>query len=248
MPAPIMPTVLRRLPQNYRSSSPPLVSEEMSGAPSIRRTSGEWVGQEELPIDLESQLYQRHEGGLLSRALGTAVHALLEQLATLRKVNEWEPARAALKRFEPRIAALIRSTGVDQSGAAGIAAEALRLALSASDEPMGRWILSPHAEDASEARWTGVVAGGLRTVQVDRLFRAGLNPLSEGDQAWWIIDYKTAHAENLAPSAALPELRALFAPQLATYAEVLRKMHGNDTPIRAGLYYPRMLLFDFWEI
>ena len=50
------------------------------------------------------------------------------------------------------------------------------------------------------------------------------------------------------PAAALPDLRDLFAPQLQTYAEVLANLHGKDTPIRAGLYYPRMLLFDWWEI
>ncbi len=234
MPAPIIPTLLRRLPPNYR----PLKSEDTA-----------LTGKAEAIVGLDTDsLYQRHEGGLISRALGTAVHALFEQLARLRKANEWEPARAALKQFEPRIAAQIRATGMDQSKASGIAAEALRLALHASEETMGKWILSPHAEDASEARWTGVVAGGLRTVQVDRLFRAGLDPLSEGDQAWWIIDYKTSHADNLAPEAALPELRAFFAPQLTTYADVLRKMHSGGVPIRAGLYYPRMLLFDWWEL
>jgi ATP-dependent helicase/nuclease subunit A len=35
---------------------------------------------------------------------------------------------------------------------------------------------------------------------------------------------------------------------LQTYAEVLRKLHGERAQIHAGLYYPRMLLFDWWEI
>ena len=106
----------------------------------------------------------------------------------------------------------------------------------------------PTPKSSSEVRWAGVVAGSLRTVQVDRVFRAGLSRCPTGDQAWWIIDYKTAHADTLAPAAALPELRELFAPQLDTYAEVLRNLHGSDAAIRAGLYYPRMLLFDWWEI
>jgi ATP-dependent exoDNAse (exonuclease V) beta subunit len=121
-------------------------------------------------------------------------------------------------------------------------------ALNASRDPNGQWILSPHPQAQSEARWAGVVAGGLRTVQVDRVFRAGLDPLSEGEQVWWIVDYKTAHADNLAPAAALPELRRIFAPQLMTYAQVLRNLHGQDAVIRAGLYYPRMLLLDWWEL
>ncbi len=104
-----------------------------------------------------------------------------------------------------------------------------------------------HLDEASEVRWTGVIAGNLRTVQVDRLFRAGLNPLSTGNEAWWIIDYKTAHADISDPTAALPLLRATFAPQLEAYAAVLANLHGKNTTIRAGLYYPRMSLLDWWE-
>jgi hypothetical protein len=85
-------------------------------------------------------------------------------------------------------------------------------------------------------------------VRVDRVFRAGLTPESDGEQAWWIVDYKTVHAAAPDPAAALPALRTLFAPQLETYAGFLRNLHGSDAVIRAGLYYPRMLLFDWWEI
>jgi ATP-dependent exoDNAse (exonuclease V) beta subunit len=93
-----------------------------------------------------------------------------------------------------------------------------------------------------------VVAGSLRTVQVDRVFRAGLVPQSEGEEAWWIVDYKTAHADHPDPAAALPELRRVFAPQIAAYAAVLRNLRGQDVILRAGLYYPRMLLLDWWEL
>jgi ATP-dependent helicase/nuclease subunit A len=234
MPAPLAPTLLRRLPPDYRSAK---------GENSIASSEAQPI----VGMDA-NHVYQRHEGGLLSRALGTAVHSLLENLARLRKSNDWDATRAALKQFQPRIAAQIRAAGIDATKAAVIAVDALRIALDASHDPTGNWILSPHAEDASEARWIGVIASNLRTVQVDRVFRAGPNPLSEGDQAWWIIDYKTAHADGLDPAAALPQLRATFAPQLLVYAEILRKLHGTDARVRAGLYYPRMLLFDWWEI
>jgi len=29
---------------------------------------------------------------------------------------------------------------------------------------------------------------------------------------------------------------------------VLRSLHGVDAVIRAGLYYPRMLALDWWEV
>ncbi len=183
-----------------------------------------------------------------SRALGNAVHKLLEELARLRVTEDWASARAALSHLKPAITAQVRAAGVSQPHAESIAANALDLALQASRDPHGQWILSPRAGAASEAAWAGIVSGNLRTVRVDRLFRAGLEPLSEGESAWWIIDYKTAHAENLDPAVALPELRARFAPQLEAYAAVLRNQHGAQAQLRAGLYYPRMSLFDWWQV
>lgn len=85
-------------------------------------------------------------------------------------------------------------------------------------------------------------------MRVDRVFRAGLSTQSGGEAAWWIVDLKTAHADNLDPAMALPQLRPLFARQLETYAQVLRNLHGADAVVRAGLYYPRMLMLDWWEL
>ena len=263
MPPPIRPTVLRRLPMEYRPAR-----VEVHGFPPFPQKDPERMGHpsnvlSQVPDSQVSEsrpgpptvygsgparLYTRHEGGLLSRALGTAVHTLLEELARLRLTQEWEAARAALVRFEPRIAAQVRAVGVDQPQAARVAAQALKLALNASRDPIGSWILSPHRSAASEAGWAGVVAGGLRAVRVDRVFQAGPTPGSEGDDCWWIIDYKTAHADNLDPAKALPRLRSLFAPQVEAYGEVLGNLLGGDARIFAGLYYPRMMLLDWWEL
>jgi hypothetical protein len=185
---------------------------------------------------------------VLSRALGRSVHTLLEELARLRAKLDWEAARSALAGFEQRIAAQVRTIGVDQPQAARIAAEALQLALKASHDPIGSWILSPHAAAASEAAWAGVIAGNLHAVRVDRVFRAGPTPGAKGDDYWWIIDYKTTHASNLDPAQSLPGLRKLFAPQLEAYAGILRNLHDGNAPVFAGLYYPRIQLLDWWEI
>jgi ATP-dependent exoDNAse (exonuclease V) beta subunit len=263
MPSPIRPTLLRRLPPDYAQTQATLDSPEILRAPSFPRSFAERVGnlEPQLTIGLsspgapglvsetwENMPYSRHQGGLLSRALGTAVHKLLQDLTQLRLTQDWQPARAALSRLQPRIAAQLRAAGIDPAQAARVAADALELALNASRSPHGEWILSPRAQAASEVGWTGVVAGNLRTVRVDRLFRAGHAPLSEGEDCWWIVDYKTAHADNADPASVLPELRKLFAPQLETYAAVLRNLHGADAPIRAGLFYPRMLQLDWWQL
>ena len=228
---PAKPTFLRRLPEGY-------VAPALGGLGAAAESAGVSAGR----------LYSRHEGGVVSRALGTAVHSMMEELARLRMTLDWAAARAGLERLQPRIAAEARGAGIGPAEAAEIAEKGLRMALDASLDPVGAWILSPHVEAESEACWSGVVGGQLTTVRVDRVFRAGLAPGSEGDAAWWIVDYKTAHADSADPALTLPALRPLFAPQIEAYARVLRNLHGADAVVRAGLYYPRMLLLDWWEL
>ena len=233
MPTPSRPTLVRRLPEDFHDSD---FINTMTASP-------------ESVIGLgDNNLYQRHEGGLFSRALGNAVHKLLDELARLGTDHDWDEARDALEKSRPRIVASVRSMGLSVSQAHEITSKAYVCALNASRDPYGQWILSQHSEAASESSWAGVVSGSLRLVRVDRLFRAGLEPLLPGDGALWIIDYKTAHTDDLEPTLALPGFRAAFAPQLKIYADVLRNLHGSDLPLRAGLYYPRMSLFDWWEI
>jgi ATP-dependent exoDNAse (exonuclease V) beta subunit len=210
--------------------------------------SGEFSSAVDEPIIDSGRLYERHEGGLLSRALGKAVHELFQDLARFRITENSETAQASLARIEPRIAADLRALGIDTSEAKRIAAHALEIVLQASKDPQAEWILAPHADAASEARWTGVASGSLRTVQVDRVFRAGPTPLTATGDTWWIIDYKTAHEDSLDPKAALPELRRIFRPQVEAYADVLRNLRGAETDLRGGLYYPRMRMLDWWEL
>jgi ATP-dependent exoDNAse (exonuclease V) beta subunit len=235
MPSLVKPTILRRLPPDFRPEA-----------------AGLSIAAAKTAILGTGQLYERHEGGLLSRAFGKAVHALLQHLSQSLIAEPWDRACAALSALEPRIAADIRAIGIDPTHAGRIAARAVQIALQAAGDPIGRWILSPHDNAASEICWSGVVDGDLRTVQVDRVFLAGCAPNSSADSAsgtaWWIIDYKTAHEDGLKPSSALPELRRVFAPQIEAYVRILRNLHGADARIFGGLYYPRMLLFDWWQL
>ena len=185
---------------------------------------------------------------MVSRALGNAVHKLLEKLAHFRATSDWKTSLDALADLRSAVIAQIRAVGVPSNQAGSIAERAYDYVNCASQDPYGQWILSPHTESASEASWAGSIAGNLRIVRVDRIFRAGFEPLQEGNDAWWIIDFKTAHADDVLPLVALPEFRAAFAPQLQMYAAVLRNLHGSGANLRAGLYYPRMSILDWWEI
>lgn len=230
----VKPILLRRLPPAFRV--PRAVS--LASTPQTIDVSNE-------------KLYERHEGGLLTRALGIAVHSLLEQIARLRITLDWDDVRAALRKQNARVAVTIRAAGVGQQQAAQIAQQALDIALNATRDSAGQWILSPHETAQSEVRLASVVDNEVRNVQVDRLFRAGATPLGGGTDHWWIIDYKSAQSADGSGSdrsLVLERLRPLFAPQIAAYAEVLRKLHGPTAKINAGLYYPRMSLLDWWEI
>ena len=176
------------------------------------------------------------------------MHALLQELSRLRQTLDWEESCAGLERLQPRMIAQIRAAGIDLAQAGRIASQALEIAINATRDPVGQWILSPHVDAASETRWAGVVEGALRTVRVDRVFRAGIAPLTEGADAWWIIDYKTANSDGPDTDTVLARLREEFAPQVEAYARVLRNMHGEDARLFGGLYYPRMIKFDWWEI
>jgi ATP-dependent helicase/nuclease subunit A len=234
MPRPGRPAVVRRLPADYRPPdiALPALLHVDSGVAALAG----------------SQLYRRHEGGVLSRSLGSAVHALLEELARLRAISDWPSARLALERMRPRITSQLRAAGVDQKQATKIADQALDIAINATHDSNAQWILSPHARAASEVRWAGIIAGGLREVRVDRIFRAAGEPGAEGDDCWWIIDYKTAYEDRTDPAATLSKFRPLFASQLELYAQVLRNLYGQSMAVRAGLYYPRMPAFDWWEL
>jgi ATP-dependent exoDNAse (exonuclease V) beta subunit len=229
------PTLIRRLPADFA-----ITTREVF-APSGENTL---VGT--------GDPYQRHEGGLISRALGNAVHGLLQHLAQNFTDIPFEVALASLPDMRALVARRVRAVGVDAKQASRIAEQAISIARDAANHPTGRWILSPQSDAASEVRWAGIVDGVVRTVQIDRVFRAGPTPESaaEGaaDSTWWIIDYKTASGDEVDPAVALSDLRRIFAPQLQTYARVLRNLKGANASICAGLYYPRMGLFDWSKL
>jgi len=254
VPAVVKPARLRRLPPDLLPVPAPSPSPSQS------------------PLLGAGTLFERHEGGLLSRIFGQAVHATLQQLALHRAVLPLDQALVALAGFVPRMAAQIRAAGVSANQASQMARQALELARKTATDAIGAWIVSPHAQAASEVRWTGIVDGNVRTVQVDRVFLAGPAPNQDaspagantgantsandgentcpntGENTWWIVDFKTVHPAGFDSSSALPALRRAFAPQVEAYARILRNLHGPAAQICAGLYYPRMALFDFWKI
>jgi ATP-dependent helicase/nuclease subunit A len=187
--------------------------------------------------------FLRPEGSRQARLIGSVVHTLLDRLG---------PAFAHLDaaQLRSRVAALLRASALTGDSLKSVTGTVTRMLLACAADPICQWILAPHPGAQSEVSWSGVapVESGsrLRTLRADRVFRAGPEPLVEGSDFLWVIDYKTS---GRAPSGALflQAERDLYAPQLLAYARALRALHGPDTPLRLGLYYPAIPMLDYWD-
>ena len=215
----------------------------------------------------EEPLYLRSQGGVRSRAQGTAVHLLLQHMARLRQSMPEAVTRQQIAAAAPALTAQLRPMGLAQADASALASAAVRTVLACSEDPVGSWILAPHTPAFTEASWTGQMRsadGRTRwtTVRPDRCFLATTHPLDGSPlDGWWILDYKTTGAALAAQAAeaVTPELlqfldehRQQFAPQLELYGALLAEMVRAGTqpaaPIYLGIYYPLLRRLDHWQM
>ncbi len=172
--------------------------------------------------------------GETQRHIGTVVHGWLARLAH-------EPRLPELPAIDAQSAALrerLRRAGVperEQERALELILEAIRRTL--CDE-RGRWILdSGHRDAHSEWQLSGVSAGRLRNVVIDRSF------VDEGG-ARWVIDYKTSIHEGGDLEGFLEQEMRRYRAQLEGYVGLARSLGAE--PVRAALYFP--LLGAFREL
>ncbi|HEY0795389.1 MAG TPA: UvrD-helicase domain-containing protein [Acidisarcina sp.] len=204
----------------------------------------------------DGELYSRPEGSIEARALGIAVHALLEKAAGLLVTGTSITELNAMVPIWKNVAApILRNNGVvgpHRSGAqhslGSLTARALDAVKSTLDDPKGRWILSPHPMAQSETAWTGFLDGALRTLRVDRIFRAAAEPLVEGDECLWIVDYKTAGRPMQEVEEFLSIERTKYEKQLEMYGRMLRLARGKSLDLRLGLYYPFLQHLEYWAM
>jgi ATP-dependent exoDNAse (exonuclease V) beta subunit len=213
----------------------------------LRRLPADWKPEEyDVPTaDVEPILerVERPRAGLAARAFGTVVHALLEDLAGcdgMAVVDE-------VKGWRPRAAALLRAAGLPRTEAETQSAEVVRALLAVLNDTNGRWILGARAGAQTEASWSTWVADDVvRTLRGDRIFRAGATPCSVEETHLWIVDYKTARHGASGIDAFLQSEKEKYLGQLEAYAAVMRKVHGDDVPLRLALYYPLLTRLVWW--
>jgi hypothetical protein len=199
------------------------------------------------------EVIERPRGSLAARAFGTAVHALLEDLTRLPGIEAAGVSQSVLdelRNWRPRAVAMLRSAGLPRADAEPQAAEVVRALQGVLQDAKGRWILGSRAGAQTETSWSSWAGSEgseiVRTLRGDRIFRAGATPCSSEETHLWIVDYKTARHGASGLDAFLEAEKEKYLHQLEAYAAVMRKVHGDDQPLRLALYYPLLTRLVWW--
>lgn len=169
--------------------------------------------------------------GETQRHIGTVVHAWLAQLAQQREL----PAAGAIAAERAAVAAQLRRAGVPAAEEAAATDTVLKALGRTLGDERGRWILAAaHREARSEWELSGVAAGQLRSVKIDRSFVAA-------DGTRWVIDYKTSAHEGGDLEGFVAREAERYRAQLEGYAELARGL--GTQPVRAALYFPLLGVF-----
>nr|WP_246302107.1 3'-5' exonuclease [Granulicella arctica] len=191
--------------------------------------------------------FERPEGSFAARAFGNAVHSFLELLAQrIAEDHSINSLLAELPRWTPRIAALLRGDGLPPAMVERLA-QRVRVALENTlKDPEGQWVLARHLDAASEhalTQWKERHA----SIRIDRIFRAGAEPLAPGADYLWIVDFKTTTHGRDGVDAFLLKEREKYASQMETYARILTASDPQNTRIRMMLYYPLIPSTLWWS-
>ena len=173
--------------------------------------------------------------GETARHVGSVVHRWLQRIAE-DGVAGWDAPRIAA--LEPAIRHALAAQGVGEHDIAAASARVRQALINCVGDARGRWVLDAHAEGCSEWRLTGITAGRLANVVIDRTF-------VDAEGVRWIIDYKTSVHEGADTPAFLDNERERYRGQLEHYAALLQAggapqedLLRSAQRIRLGLYFP----------
>jgi ATP-dependent helicase/nuclease subunit A len=226
---PAFPSIqLRRLPADWK---PPTYS----AAPQAHERTQEII--------------ERPRGSLAARAFGTVVHALLEDLAKLGGIDAAGVSQAIFDEvagWRARALAILRSSGLHRAEAEPLSTDVVRALQAVLRDPTGRWILGARAGAKNEISWSSWTGAVVQTLRGDRIFHGGATPGSVEETHLWIVDYKTARHGASGIDTFLAQEKEKYARQLESYADVMRKVQGNDLPLRMALYFPLLTRLVWW--
>lgn len=188
-----------------------------------------------LPIERQSlETLEFSWVGETARHIGTVVHAALQRYAHLAQLPSGAEIRAQQEHYLRQLA----RHGVPERDLQRAAERVVEALTRTCIDEHGRWILSSaHREAASELALTGIAAGRLQSVIIDRSFvdEHGIR---------WVIDYKTSSHAGGDTEAFLRQELERYRAQLQSHSELARAL--GPEPVRAALYLP--LLGAFREL
>jgi ATP-dependent helicase/nuclease subunit A len=190
--------------------------------------------------------FERPEGSFAVRAFGNVVHRYLQVLAArLDHGASCDHLLAELPAWESRLIASLRGEGLPPALATREASRAGRALSLTLENPVGRWLLSPHDFAASERALT-MASPDARSLRVDRTFIAGDEPLLPGNGCIWIIDFKTSEQGSRSDMEFEATEMGKYRAQLEAYATLRRALPDGDLQIRLGLFYPLVPQLIHW--
>ena len=219
---------LRRLPAAWKTTEPAAAADSTK--------------EEESADTIERDRFERTKGSLATRAFGIVVHTLMEDLAHLPQMDA-----STADTWRARARALLRAEGLPKADADQQSASVVRALQAVLRDPQGRWILGARTGAQTEVAWsTWSEALGICALRGDRVFRAGAEPGSSDETHLWVVDYKSSQHGASGIDEFLAGEKEKYAPQLERYGEVLRKLPGNDLPLRLALYFPLLQRLVWW--
>ncbi|MFT4112097.1 UvrD-helicase domain-containing protein [Silvibacterium sp.] len=186
--------------------------------------------------------FVRPEGSRRARLVGSTVHTLLEDLSQGISPDT----------IRTRAQRLLREAALSGRALESALEEVVAAVHASRSDPDGAWLLGQRENAESETSWTSwndatSAEPALQTLRADRVFVAGETPRAVGSHITWIVDYKMSAPAGEALEAFLAHQRELYAPQLAAYAEILKRVEGRKLEIRFGLYFPRIARLEWWK-
>lgn len=186
--------------------------------------------------DIDAYRPEYEWAGLTAIQTGIIVHRYLRRIAETG-LDTWnaDTIDGLAGQFRLELAQLgVESSELDT--AAGNVAVALKRIVA---DPTGRWLLSPHADAASELRLTRRGKTRLEHLQLDRTF------IDRETGIRWIVDYKTSTHEGGDIDSFLDSEVTRYSTQLEVYASAMAEI--DSTEIRVALYFPLLGALRSWQ-
>ena len=146
---------------------------------------------------------------------------------------------------------MFRSDGLPRQVVEQSTREALATLNTVLRDPDGLWLLASHSRGDSEraiTAWPDARDANPATIRIDRLFHAGSEPHTTGEDYLWIVDYKTSNHGAKYLDEFLNTQRIAYGPQLEAYARILAPLRSVPLEqVRLALYFPKLPRLVWWK-